>query len=118
MVTVLSESCIRDQQKMAKNHTDYKLLFSAKRDESGVEEELEKMVNRMQTPENLRKMAKAVASGWRKDIAVQKPSGLDFSKFEAKLNEAKKEFFGSDGVSSNQQKEHAVKNGKSNKSYK
>lgn len=115
MVTVLSESCIRDQQKMAKNHTDYKLFFSAKRGESAVEEELEKMVNKMQTPENLRKMARSVASGWQKDHA-QKPSGLDFSKFEAKLNAAKKEFFGNDEIIAGQQQESTVKNGQSKKS--
>ena len=115
MVTVLSESCIRDQQRMAKNHTDYKLFFSANRGESAVEEELEKMINKMQTPENLRKMAKAVASGWRNNHAVQKPSGLDFSKFEAKLNEAKKEFFGTDEISADQQKESPAKNGQRKK---
>jgi hypothetical protein len=103
---------------MAKNHTDYKLFFSAKRGERAVEEELEKMINKMQTPENLRKMAKAVASGWRKENTLQRPSGLDFSKFESKLNEAKKEFFGDDEISADRQQESRGMDGQSKKSEK
>jgi predicted nuclease with TOPRIM domain len=83
---------------MAKNLKDYGLFGSLKRGNKEVEEKLQEMVAKMQTPENLEKMVKAVATKRRKFDEPIKPSRLDFSKFEEKLNQAKKDYFGTSGA--------------------
>jgi hypothetical protein len=78
---------------MAKDVSRYDLFQAAKRGKGDVERDLENLIREMQTTENLRKLASALAvDPWAKKRATAGKK-LDFASFEEKLNKAKKEFF-------------------------
>jgi hypothetical protein len=78
--------------KMVKKLTHYGLFKPEKRVKEGVEQKLEKLIQRMQTPENLKKLSDAL-SGERWKHGKKPLPKMDFSKFEEKLNQAKKSYF-------------------------
>jgi len=77
---------------MGKKTTNYSMFSPDVRGSEDAEFRLKLLIGKMQTAENLQKLARAVSLDcWEKEKT--KPARMDFSRFEEKLNNVKKEFF-------------------------